>query len=71
METAMRNTENIADVRLLTNAETENVTGGALALALIPAAAIFCLQFGIGYGDLPLGTTTEDAAAALGVSYLL
>jgi hypothetical protein len=67
----MRNTENTADVRLLANAEIENVTGGALALALIPAAAIFCLQFGIGYGDLPLGTTTKDAAAALGVSYLL
>jgi hypothetical protein len=68
METEMRNAENTSDIRPLTGAELENVSGGHPAVVV--AAAVF-LAWAIGTDQPPLGATKEQMAAALGVEYLL
>lgn len=65
----MRNAENTADTGLLTDAELQDVTGGHPMIAAVAIGAV-CMLAGAAW-DLPLGATKADAAAALGVSYLL
>jgi hypothetical protein len=68
METEMYNAENTSDIRPLTDAELENVSGGHPAVVV--AAAVF-LAWAIGTDQPPLGATKEQMAGALGVGYLL
>jgi hypothetical protein len=72
METEMHNAENTPDIRSLSDAELDDVSGGYAALVV---GAAFIIAFGaelaIGFGDLPFGKTKQDAANALGVGYLL
>jgi lactobin A/cerein 7B family class IIb bacteriocin len=57
---------------LLTDAELEHVSGGAVPLAFGLAVAVGALAMVyIGWSEIPFGKTKEDAAAALGVSHLL
>jgi hypothetical protein len=65
----MRNAENTADIRLLTDAELEHVSGAVLAAFI--GGAIGYLSYAVPiYWDLPFGTTKQQAAAALGVEHL-
>jgi hypothetical protein len=68
METEMYSTEKTFDIRSLTDAELENVSGGHPAVVV--AAAVF-LAWAIGTDQPPLGATKEQMAQALGVEYLL
>jgi lactobin A/cerein 7B family class IIb bacteriocin len=64
----MRSAENM----LLTDAELDRVSGGAVPLAVGVAAAVGALAMVyIGWSEIPVGKTKEDAAAALGLSHLL
>jgi lactobin A/cerein 7B family class IIb bacteriocin len=68
----VRSAKNTAEIRSLTDAELADVSGGAIPLAVGIAAAIGSLaMIGIGWSELPVGTTAKDAAGALGVSHLL
>jgi lactobin A/cerein 7B family class IIb bacteriocin len=67
----MSTMENPADIRCLTDAELEHVSGGvpmafAVACLIGPVAALV-----IGGWDMPPGTTVQQGAAALGVSHIL
>ena len=65
----MRNAENTAGIRSLTDAELEDISGGYL-MSVTAMVGAFCVMAGNAW-DLPLGATKADAAAALGVSHLL
>ncbi|MDO9459400.1 MAG: class IIb bacteriocin, lactobin A/cerein 7B family [Alphaproteobacteria bacterium] len=68
----MRSAKNASDVRSLTDVELADVSGGAIPLAVGIAAAVGGLaMIGIGWSRLPVGTTAQDAAAALGMGHLL
>jgi hypothetical protein len=65
----MRNAENTADIRPLTDAELEHVNGAILAAFIGGAIGYLSLMAPI-YWDLPFGATKQQAAAALGVKHL-
>jgi lactobin A/cerein 7B family class IIb bacteriocin len=72
METVMGTTENSGNMRSLTDAELDDVSGGVIPLPVAAAAAIGGLaMIAIGWSEIPFGATKQDAAAALGVSHLL
>jgi lactobin A/cerein 7B family class IIb bacteriocin len=68
----MGTTENQANMRSLTGAEVDDVSGGVVPLPFAAAVAVAgWTAIAIGWSDLPFMATKEDAAAALGVSHLL
>jgi hypothetical protein len=68
----MGTTENLANIRSLTDIELDDVSGGVLLAAAGAVVAIAgWTAIAIGWSDLPVGATKQDAAAALGVSHLL
>jgi hypothetical protein len=68
----MRSAENTSGICSLTDAELAGVNGGAIGVAIAAVAAVATLTaIGIGWSRLPVGTTAQDAAAALGMSHLL
>src|SRR5262245_18256527 len=70
-EAAMGTTENLATIRSLTDAELDDVSGGIIPVAVGVAAAVGALAvIAIGWGDLPVGMTQQQAAAAMGLSHL-
>jgi hypothetical protein len=70
METEMRNVENTADVRSLTEIELDGVSGGHPAIAVVPAIAL-AAELIIGYWDLPFGMSVQEAAGKAGVGHLM
>jgi hypothetical protein len=55
------------DVRALDESEVDEVTGGVVAVA---GYLGLCALVGLSW-DLPIGATTQQAAAKLGMSHLL
>jgi lactobin A/cerein 7B family class IIb bacteriocin len=63
---------NTDNVRSLTDAELDDVSGGVVPLAVGVAVAVGAwTAIAIGWSDIPFGKTKADAAAALGMSHLL
>jgi len=69
METEMYSAENTSDIRSLTDAELENVSGAHPII--IPVAIAAFLGWAIATDQPPLGATKESMAKTLGVEYLL
>jgi hypothetical protein len=67
----MRNAETINEIDCLTDSELHDVSGGH---PIIGGVAVAVLMWGAVVGaawDLPLGSTKEQAAGALGLGHLL
>jgi sorbitol-specific phosphotransferase system component IIBC len=67
----MRGADMIVDTRALGDAEIETVSGGHPAI-LLAGVTLGALAFiGIGWGDLPVGMSKEQAAQKVGLGHLL
>jgi len=71
------NTTDKTEIRALTTTELAQASGGVVFLAGMAAGAALAGLAAIvtisvtKFGDLPAGTTKEDAASALGMKHLL
>lgn len=68
LEVEMRDTENTADIRSLSDAELNDVSGGVILQSIIAVGAAAALL--VGFSGPNVGTMQEQAAA-LGMSHLL
>jgi hypothetical protein len=69
----MRNAETINEIDCLTDSELHDVSGGHPIIVGALAVAVGWAWCGVvgGTWDLPLGSTKEQAAGALGLGHLL
>jgi lactobin A/cerein 7B family class IIb bacteriocin len=68
MEPEMRSVENTGDIRSLSDAELNDVSGGIILQSIIALGAAAALLIGM---SGPNVGTIEEQAAALGMSHLL